>query len=919
MKHKILIILFLLSYSSVFLLSGQNEDIATASARFITLYNSGDIPGADKCLKQFIVPGYEIPVRYRIFIYNNLGATSTLFSRYDEALYYYNMAEKSVVSHSDTLESLWRIYVNKALVYGYLKSNDVAEEYFSRAERLMLKSTNRDIKFQESLSATYLNFGLFLYETSEYQLALDYFLKSKEIKTRFNLPDLEMAYLNIASTYFKLVKNEEARQYFKKCRDIMILEHGQDYFRLPQLFFEYGQFLQSCKQYEEALELYLKALSICKKKYGDKHSLTSRSYQLTGDIYFSRKDYQTALEYYQNSLISITEGFEDHDIFSNPPVDSSIFDLRLLDNLERKSSAFEMLASQQEEISGQLKYLNAGLETLELAVSLTAKIRSSYLTDESRLWLSENEKNTYLAGVRLADKIYSITRDIKMMEKMYELAGDAKARLLRDELTRNDILRSAAMPDTLWQRQKDLESFISAYNKQVIDESLKGDPDTIKISRLKDAIFAMKRESEKVSGEINARFPVYRQLLEKAKPLPVNEIRKRMKSDETIIDYYLCAADTSGIRNLYIFLVTTNNLSFHNVKLDSLFSGNAALIRDMNHDPRSQAGSFPLYTGALNYMYNVLIKPLEAEFSGKKLIIIPDEEISWLPFDALLASPPAPGQADYENLDYLIKKYVISSGYSSSLVFEDNRKRSRRVDSFLPDYQGNAGDDFKALRGAGEEISSVYRWFRGRRYEGEEATEANFRKVLGSSSVIHLAMHSVTDTLAPEYSFLQFSTGNDSLNDGRLFNYEISLSTTSSPVVVISACNSGSGRLYLSEGLMSIARSFMLAGASSVIKTSWKINDETSALIMAGFYRYLSQGEPVNEALRLARLDYLKSSSPAFTCPYYWAAYEVLGGISPVTGNIKLLVLLTGTAVAAAVIFAVFYFRRRRILAARSL
>ena len=221
-----------------------------------------------------------------------------------------------------------------------------------------------------------------------------------------------------------------------------------------------------------------------------------------------------------------------------------------------------MLASQQEETSGQLKYLNAGLETLELAVSLTAKIRSSYLTDESRLWLSENEKITYLAGVRLADRIYSITGDMKMMEKMYELAGDAKARLLRDELTRNDLLRSSAMPDTLWQRQKELESFISAYNKQVIDESLKGDPDTIKISRLKDAIFAMKRESEKVSGEINDKFPIYRQLLEKAKPLPVHEIRKRMKSDETIIDYYLCAADTSGMRNLYIFLVTSGSSYF---------------------------------------------------------------------------------------------------------------------------------------------------------------------------------------------------------------------------------------------------------------------------------------------------------------------------------------------------------------------
>lgn len=918
-KNLILIVFFLLLQSSCNYLRGQIEPIATAADQFMKLFPAGDFVGAERSLKLIIDSGYEIPAEYRIFFYNGLGATSTIFSRYNEALIYYDMAEKYVVSGSDTLFYLSTIYINKALVYGYLKSYDVAEEYFGRAIRITLKNKTRDKDFYTKLSTAYLNLGLFLFETSEYQKSLDYLKKSAEMKKKFSLSDLAMVYLSIATTYSKIDRYDDAQLHFKKCREILISENGQNYYRLPELYFEYGQFLQINRNCDEALELYLEALSICKKNYGEKHSFTSRSYQLIGDIYFSQNDFQRALEYYQNSLISITEGFYNHDIFSNPPIDSSIFNLRLLDNLKRKSSALEMLVLQQQQTPEKLKYLDAGLETLELAVALITKIRNSYLTDESRLWLSENEKKTYMAGVRLAHKIFSITGDIGMMEKMYMLAGDAKARLLRDEITRNDLFHSSAIPDSLWQKQKELESLISANKKQVTDESLKESPDTVKISRLKDAIFTMKRESEKFSGEIKAMFPINHQLLERTKPMPVDEIRKRMKNDETIIDYYLCSADSSGMRYLYIFLITSEHLTYHMVKLDSLFTGNAALIRDMNHDPGLQVEGFPQYTGALNYMNNVLIKPLEAEFNGKKLIIIPDEDISWLPFNAFLVSPPGPGQTDYESLDYLIKKYVISSAYSSSLVFNDNRKRGSRVDSFLPDYHGDNDSDFRSLKGAGEEISSVYRWFRGERFEGVRATETNFRRVLDGHSVIHMAMHSVPDTVTPEYSFLQFSAGGDSLHDGKLFNYEISLSRTRSPLVVISACNSGTGRLYQSEGLMSIARSFMLAGSSSVVKTSWKINDETSAQIMAGFYRYLSKGEPVNEALRNARLDYLKSSSPSFTCPYYWAAYEVLGGRSPVTVKIRLLIILTVTAVAVVLIFAVFYFRRRRISAARSL
>lgn len=117
---------------------------------------------------------------------------------------------------------------------------------------------------------------------------------------------------------------------------------------------------------------------------------------------------------------------------------------------------------------------------------------------------------------------------------------------------------------------------------------------------------------------------------------------------------------------------------------------------------------------------------------------------------------------------------------------------------------------------------------------------------------------------------------------------------------------------------MSLARGFMLAGASSVIKTSWEINDETSTKIIARFYYHLSKGNEKDVAMRLAKLEYLENASPALTNPYYWAAYEVLGDTTSIaTGkNRPVLTMILGVVIISGL--AVIYLRRRRIFSERS-
>jgi CHAT domain-containing protein len=103
-----------------------------------------------------------------------------------------------------------------------------------------------------------------------------------------------------------------------------------------------------------------------------------------------------------------------------------------------------------------------------------------------------------------------------------------------------------------------------------------------------------------------------------------------------------------------------------------------------------------------------------------------------------------------------------------------------------------------------------------------------------------------------------------------------------SPMVVLSACNTGNGKLYSGEGLMSLARNFVMAGVPSVIETLWPVEDVAGSKIMGSFYKYLAQGMPKNTALRQAKLDYISTTSPSFVNPRFWAAYTLVGDVSAI-------------------------------------
>jgi CHAT domain-containing protein/TPR repeat protein len=904
----------------------QNLGTYDLFLKFAELYNSGDLVDAEKCMESVLESGYPISQEYLVAAYNNLGATNTLLGKYKEALEYYNLAENQITKNQKYSKSLADIYINKAIIYGFQSSNTLAIEYFEKGIRICQGIANPDRNVFHSISTAYLDIGILYYEIKDYEKALEYLEKSAELKSRYRLSKIALPYLNIAKTYVKTGDPQKAEEFFLRSMDNISSEFGEDYFRIAELFFDYGLFLESGGRYSEALEIFKKALTICKKNYGDKNPLVSLSYKHLGDYFINRVDYNSALLYYQEALIAIVNDFNDPDIFSNPSINSSLYDIRLLDVLKSKSLAFKLSSLEQLDLETKVKNMKESLETIELAMQLINRIRRDYLTDESRIYLAENEKETYIHATNISHYLYTLTGDPMYRQKMYQITVQAKAAILRNEIADNEMFFTIGIPDSLKDMHNKYLVDIAAYNKLVLEELRKAYPDNRKIDFWKDALFEMKLESGKLEDEINIQFPHYRELIQQTEPISLEEIQSNLGKNETLVEYFISNHYTDGKRDLFIFLVTRDKLNFLESDLDSLFLKDVNMIREGTVQVQSLGDPlfrYRAYTNALFNMYNRLIKPVEHLFAGNKLIIIPDEEIAYLPFDAFLKSYPDSTRINYEGLQYLIYQYTISYGYSSSLIFNKEKHliKGSKVYAFSPYYRNsidNTGKRIDTLAGAAGEIASIYRRFHGREYLGEQATETNFKSVIQQPFILHMAMHSMADPDNSRYSFFMFDTKTDTVEDGKLYNYEIGINRIKSPMVVLSACNTGTGTLSHGEGIMSLARGFFLAGALSVVKTFWDVNDETSAAIISCFYYYLSKGEKKDEALRLAKLEYLKTHPPVYTNPYYWAAYEVLGDNNPIVRKNLISVLLISVIMILLTGALIYYFRRRNILSALS-
>jgi len=171
-------------------------------------------------------------------------------------------------------------------------------------------------------------------------------------------------------------------------------------------------------------------------------------------------------------------------------------------------------------------------------------------------------------------------------------------------------------------------------------------------------------------------------------------------------------------------------------------------------------------------------------------------------------------------------------------------------------------------------------------FKGKSATKQQFLDKAGKYQVLHLAMHAHIDDQNPLYSKLVFQQ-QDSDEKTMLETYELYGLNLQAELVVLSACNTGSGQLRLGEGVMSLSRGFLFAGVPSIVMTGWEVHDKSGSELTERFYNYIKKGLDKDVAMQKAKIDYLKEANLLKSHPFFWASYMVVGDTAPVIAKSK--------------------------------
>jgi CHAT domain-containing protein len=167
---------------------------------------------------------------------------------------------------------------------------------------------------------------------------------------------------------------------------------------------------------------------------------------------------------------------------------------------------------------------------------------------------------------------------------------------------------------------------------------------------------------------------------------------------------------------------------------------------------------------------------------------------------------------------------------------------------------------------------------------GNQATETEFkRQQLEQFRILHLAAHGFADTEFPERSGLVLGTDHTSGDDGLLQVREIVRLPLNADLTILSACDTGVGKLQAEEGISNLVQAFLLAGSRAVVASLWGLDDTFASALMERFYLRLADGQDTSSALRDAKLDLLNEYGDQVS-PGLWAAFIAVGESSSPIG-----------------------------------
>jgi CHAT domain-containing protein len=709
-----------------------------------------------------------------------------------------------------------------------------------------------------------------------------------------------------------LVQYQRALDYFREAGDQYAVNR-------MIMFLGYTKFLD--QKYPEALANLQEALATF-----EPYSLSAaQCHEYLGRVYLALKDYPAALEHLQPVLsfyertrnvteaegvrLFIAQVYEAQGSFalarSRYLQALSVF-RRFQDRISEAGAYFAL---------GRLE-LKAGhlpeAETyLKQSIDTTEYLRSVSVGRDVTTGYSASVHDRYQAYITCLLRRSKLEAAADLSEQAFQASelsrGRALFELLRD--TQTNLL--AGVDPHLAEREKTLRQAISAkmnYRLDLLATKYKQS----ELSAVENSLERLHAEHQQLYQQLRNLNPAYGQITQPS-VWPLQQIQQEVIDDDqtALVEYFL--ADEAS----YVWVVTRNDIKFTELAgEDTITKAVQNAHRLLAAQPKDVDATG--LSKALEDVAALVINPIADQLSARRIIIVADGALHYLPFQALpLPSDKQPliasreivnapsasilGQLRQEKLKRTTPENVVAAfGYPA---FPSNYAELRgnssggdliaTVKSDRSDVWSSAMRDIE-VSGSAQDLATIQPLIHTR----EEL--AKLREVAGPASffatgfsasretlehtdlakyaILHFATHGVLDPKSPEKSGFLLSTVG---TDGRPQNGFITLQDVyklQAPVslVVLSACSTGLGKDVRGEGLISVTRGFMYAGASSVAATLWNVNDDATAELMKHFYTNMLQ-EGMTPAAALSAAQNRIRQQPQWRSPHYWAAFTLQG------------------------------------------
>ncbi|MEO1627604.1 MAG: CHAT domain-containing protein, partial [Bacteroidota bacterium] len=553
-----------------------------------------------------------------------------------------------------------------------------------------------------------------------------------------------------------------------------------------------------------------------------------------------------------------------------------------LDLLRLKAQLFVQFFEQTQEVA----HLSKAMTAYRTASEVIGLWRQSVPTAAAKNELAERSSVLYQEAIRTAYRLYEQGKEEQYKDLAFSLAERSKAQLLIELMNERLARGLHNLPDSLLEQDRKLRLDISLCNRQLLKASMQTDETQAEdLTSWRNRRFELQQQLEQLSRQFEANYPDFYQLKYQQEPTDPAVLQKLLADQEqALIEYFM------GEEAIYVFVLTARQRELLRLPLsDSLDRQIERLRAAISQIPSDAdlADNHRNFTQSAYSLYQqVLASALSTLPTGlASLVIIPDYQLNYLPFELLLERPAAEGTVQFSPavLDYVLEKYQVSYDYSAVVYGKNCQKESgayqRDFVGFAPTFgeptiaelrRGCTLGDLGALQCNGEEVTRIGKLMGGQISLGEQANRAQFEDLLLGSRIVHLATHACVKEDRGGHNKIFLSDDYVSENDlfGRLTNAEL---------IVLSACNSGSGQLLRGEGVMSLARGFLQAGSASCVLSRWSVDDCATSEIMTRLYEGLQAGQTRTEALRGAKLAFVESAEKYQQHPFFWGAFILYG------------------------------------------